>query len=84
MHWEKNCIYNVNMDERKVNIGKGAASKRLSPKEAADYLGLAVGTLNNRRAKGQGPAYYKVGKRVTYSVVDLDAFLNECRVEVGA
>lgn len=50
-------------------------------KQAAEYLGLAVATLQQRRHKGRMPRYFKIGKTVRYSIEDLDAFLESCRVE---
>lgn len=56
--------------------------RRLSEKEAAEYLGpVAVRTLQDWRTRGIGPAYSKLGKRIAYAVADLDAFLSVTRVE---
>lgn len=50
--------------------------------EAAQYLGLAVSTLNKWRCYQQeGPAYIKLGKAVRYRQEDLDAYI--ARVTVG-
>ena len=55
--------------------------RHLSEQEAADHLGvLSVRTLQDWRRKGTGPAYFRLGRRVAYSVVDLDAFLAAARV----
>lgn len=44
--------------------------------EAAEYLGLAVSTLNKWRCyHTEGPVFVKLGKAVRYRKVDLDAFL---------
>lgn len=43
--------------------------------DAARYIGLAPGTLNNMRAKGEGPRWTKLGRIVVYRIVDLDAYL---------
>lgn len=48
--------------------------------DAADYLGLSPKTLQNWRVKGDGPPYVRHGQtggRVSYRVVDLDAYLEE-------
>jgi hypothetical protein len=42
---------------------------------AADYLGLSPATLETLRTRGGGPAFVKLGRRVVYSRVDLDAWL---------
>lgn len=44
--------------------------------EAAEYLGLAISTLNKWRCyQIEGPAFVKLGKAVRYRKEDLDAFL---------
>lgn len=61
------------------------ASRRLSEREAAQYLGqVNVRTLQHWRLAGRGPTYHKLGKRVAYDVRDLDAFLAAGRVEPTA
>ena len=47
----------------------------LSAKEAAKILGLASSTLAKLRLKGNGPVYYKLGRRVVYRRDDLLAWL---------
>jgi len=44
--------------------------------QAADYLGLAVSTLNKWRCHGGGPIYIKLGRAVRYRTQDLDEFIN--------
>ncbi len=52
----------------------------LSRKEAADYLGVKLGTLDNWVSTKRYPLkYYKVGRLVKYKLEDLDAF-----IEAGA
>jgi len=51
---------------------------------AATILGISPGHLRNLRSQGEGPAFYRVGRRVIYKRADLDAFLASCRVEPGA
>ena len=43
--------------------------------QAAEYLGLAVSTLNKWRCHGGGPVYIKMGRAVRYRVKDLEAFI---------
>jgi len=44
-------------------------------REAAQYLGLAVSTLNKWRCHGGGPEFLKLGRAVRYRRDDLDHFL---------
>jgi hypothetical protein len=53
----------------------------LRESDAAEYVGLAVKTLQRRRWAGQPPSYVKATSRVLYDVTDLDKFLNAGRVE---
>lgn len=66
--------------------------RTLTPKEAAEFLGISVKTLNNWRAVGKGPTYVKyagaidglgrVRGNVTYRLGDLRDFVSGHRVEV--
>lgn len=47
--------------------------------EAAEKLGLSNSTLAKMRVYGRGPQYLKLGRRVVYSLADLEAWLNENR-----
>ena len=43
-------------------------------KEAARYLRLSVRTLERHRVTGTGPSFIRIGRRVVYSVEELDSF----------
>ena len=45
--------------------------------QAADYLGLAVSTLNKWRCHGGGPVFIKMGRAVRYRAVDLDQYIRD-------
>lgn len=47
----------------------------LNEEQAAAYLGVSPLTLNSQRARGGGPQYVKLGRRVVYRIIDLDAYL---------
>ena len=47
----------------------------LPTREAANYLGLSHRTLEGMRCRGGGPAFLKLGRRVLYRQVDLDAWV---------
>jgi excisionase family DNA binding protein len=47
----------------------------LTVREAADYLGLSVSTLNKWRVSGEGPRYVKLGAAVRHDIRDLDSFI---------
>ena len=46
----------------------------LTEHEAAAFLRLAPGTLQNRRGTGTGPAFLKLGARVVYKREDLETW----------
>ena len=50
-------------------------SRLLTAAEAADHLGVAQQTLAHWRLNGRGPSFVKVGRKVAYSQVELDAFV---------
>lgn len=49
---------------------------RVDTAAAAKYIGLSPSWLNKERAGGRGPRYRKIGNRVTYSIGDLDEYLD--------
>jgi excisionase family DNA binding protein len=56
-------------------LDSGYTKQRLSVREAAQYLGLSVSTLNKLRVFGGGPTFLKLGRRVAYDLVDLDGWM---------
>lgn len=49
---------------------------RMTTKEAADYLGMSEGTIENWRYNGLSTLpFYKVGGRVYYRKTDIDKWL---------
>ena len=56
----------------------------LTEKEVAVMTGISVHTLRNRRHRGVGFPYNKVGKSVRYSLLDVERFMAGCRVDPGA
>jgi excisionase family DNA binding protein len=57
-------------------------AETMSTDEAAQFLGVKRSTLETWRAKRRGPTYCKPGgKRVTYRVADLRAYLAACAVD---
>lgn len=53
--------------------------QRVNTTQAAKYLGLSESTLEHWRVAGIGPAFYKIGRYVTYTVPDLDAHVEASR-----
>ncbi len=47
----------------------------LRVEQAADFLGLSKGTLDQWRHECRGPTYFKVGGQVRYRKADLLAFI---------
>jgi predicted DNA-binding transcriptional regulator AlpA len=59
-------------------LGTATAPRRyLRTAEAADYLGLAPGTLDKLRVTGGGPVFAKLGRVAVYELADLDAWVAE-------
>ena len=53
----------------------------LTEKPAAIYVGVSVQTFRNWRHLRKGPKYLKIGRSVRYQRCDLDAFLDQCRID---
>ncbi|MBP7953553.1 MAG: helix-turn-helix domain-containing protein [Nitrosomonas sp.] len=56
-------------------------NERLSPDQAAKYIGFEKSTLASWRCTNkQKIPYIKIGKKVFYYKSALDAFINSCKV----
>jgi len=56
----------------------------LTTLEAARFLGISPGTLQNMRWRKEGPAFVQVGKQaVRYLLSDLREFVERRRVQAG-
>lgn len=67
------------MDISRVDYAPEVMNRR----QAAQYLGLAYGTLRNMSSSSTGPAYSKIGGgngRVVYRRSDLDRYLAANRI----
>ncbi len=55
-------------------------------REAARFLGLAVGTLANWASAGKGPAFHRLGggNVIVYDVAELTRFAQAGRIETSA
>jgi hypothetical protein len=51
--------------------------QRMNEVAAADYVGLSIKTLQNRRSKRVLPSFHKSGRSVIYLKTDLNAFLKQ-------
>ena len=54
-------------------------AKYLNNREAAEYLGLSVRTMNRYRVTGDGPPYYRLGGRVRYARDELNEWVTGSR-----
>jgi hypothetical protein len=55
----------------------------LNEREAAGVIACSVALLRKWRLFDEGPAYCKIGRLVRYRQEDLNAFLDQHRVETG-
>lgn len=51
-------------------------TSNLSPKQAADLIGISASTLAKLRLSGDGPAFLKLGKRVAYRPADIESWIS--------
>lgn len=49
----------------------------LNNDEAAEYLRVKGETLEIWRTRGRGPKFRRAGRRILYSIEDIEAFLGE-------
>lgn len=47
----------------------------LTPQQTADFLQIAVITLQTWRALGTGPRFHRVGRQIRYNRADIEAWL---------
>lgn len=47
----------------------------LNTTQAAKYLGISPGTLNNWRYRGEGPSPTKLGRYVRYHIRELEKYI---------
>lgn len=45
-----------------------------TPRQVEDHYGLDYQTLANWRRVGRGPAFHQIGRRIRYSVDDIEAW----------
>ena len=53
----------------------------LTPREAAAYLRISIGTLAKRRAYNDAPKFYRIGRGGRYRKADPDEFMISSRVQ---
>jgi hypothetical protein len=52
--------------------------------EAADFLAVSVGTLQDWRLHRTGPVYHKFGRAVRYARIELECYAESCRIPTAA
>jgi hypothetical protein len=56
--------------------------KRFSERQAAEFLGLRYQSLKNMRCNGRPvPAYYRIGGKIVYRLIDLQEWMKARRVD---
>jgi predicted DNA-binding transcriptional regulator AlpA len=50
------------------------SARKLSVREAAEFLGLSKSWLDKKRLDSGGPEYLKLGRRVVYDLNDLESW----------
>lgn len=66
------------------NVKPQATPVALNEQAAATYLSRSRAFLRLARMQGRGPAFVKVGRSVLYLIADLDAWLDQHRVQPGS
>lgn len=56
-------------------------NRYVNEKEAAQYIGLSVKTLQRMRVQGNGIPFIKAGARILYDMSDLDTFMQDRKIQ---
>jgi predicted DNA-binding transcriptional regulator AlpA len=72
-------FHSVNAAERSTGVGAAYnavfATRKISVRETAAYLGISKSFLDKSRLDGTGPVYLKIGRRVAYDLGDLEIWI---------
>lgn len=63
-----------------ISIREYSKTNKMSPVEAAKYLGISKTSLANLRYANKGPKYVKIGGRLIYYKTYLDDYLEKCTI----
>ncbi len=65
--------------ERSTSRPSPTAPSNVDTRQAAELIGMSRRTLEKWRGEGTGPPFLKLGRRVLYSVADLEEWLRSRR-----
>jgi predicted DNA-binding transcriptional regulator AlpA len=61
-------------------LGSSMESKFLTTSETANYLRTTQGSLANLRYQGEGPPYFRLGRRILYDKLEVIKWLEKHKV----
>jgi hypothetical protein len=66
-------------------LDRNSGADLLNEHEAAEFFGgrIPVRTFQYWRAQGRGPAWHRLGRHVLYKIADLQAFVDNNRVDTA-
>lgn len=65
--------------ERRAAQSQLDIGRKLATPAAAAHCGVSKSYLDKLRCLGGGPIFHKIGRRVVYTIGDLDTWLDGCR-----
>ena len=68
------------LKQSQVGIGKDGLPRWLNEKEVSSITDRAVQSLRNDRCLGRGLPYYKLGRKVVYSIKDIFEYMEAHRI----
>lgn len=77
----KKLVFEAVMDALNQDRKMESDENLLTEEEAARYLQVQPQTLSSWRHQGKGPCYIKVGSRVRYERLELEAYAQGNRVK---
>jgi len=63
------------VSQKRLERLKSAHREALGAEEVEARYPIAAGTLANKRSKGEGPRFYRVGRKIIYRVEDIESYL---------
>ena len=65
-------------------MGSKEMPRRLSEREAAEFLGLRYQSLKNWRQENRSPSYFRIGAKIIYLESDLIEWMEARRITPGS
>jgi hypothetical protein len=82
-NWSKNKMSNLKKERTNVNIDTSLETNKnrlVTEKIAAAIIGVSYETLKRSIRWQKRIPYYKMNKRISYRISDLEEFIQKCKI----